>query len=151
MLTDTLKKLFKRDLQKLIAEINAYQKEETLWKLENDISNSAGNLCLHLVGNLHHFIGSQLGKTGYVRNRPLEFSLKGVSRATLIQQVEETIQMIETTLDQLSSEQLQAEYPLLVFKEKTSVEYMLVHLTTHLAYHLGQINYHRRLLDDPLS
>lgn len=42
---------------------------------------------------------------------------------------------------------LQQEYPILVFESKTSTEFFLIHLSTHLAYHLGQINYHRRLLD----
>ena len=143
----SLQSLFKRDLNKLIKEINAYQDESNLWLVEKEVSNSAGNLCLHLVGNLNHFIGTHLGATGYVRQRPLEFSTKNTPRTEMIELVTDTAQMIETTLQNLNAEQLQADYPLEVFGHKMTTEYFLLHLSTHLNYHLGQINYHRRLLD----
>lgn len=147
MLKDILKKLYHRDLNRLKNEINLYQQEENIWRVDKNIANSGGNLCLHLVGNLNTYIGAELGKTGYTRDRPLEFSAKDISRTILIQQIEDTIKMVEQVLDQISEADLKKEYPLLVFKEKTSTEYLLVHLTTHLTYHLGQINYHRRLLE----
>ena len=148
MLLETLKKLFQRDLEKLKSEINLYQNEENLWLTDSNISNSAGNLCLHLVGNLNAFIGAAVGKTNYIRQRDLEFSLKNVPRTELVEQIENTINVVETTLDELTEARLREDFPIQVFREKTSTEYMLVHLTTHLAYHLGQINYHRRLLDN---
>ena len=148
MLSDTLKLLFQRDLEKLKSEINLYQNEENLWLTDSNISNSAGNLCLHLVGNLNAFIGAAVGKTNYIRQRDLEFSLKNVPRTELVEQIENTINVVETTLDELTEARLREDFPIQVFREKTSTEYMLVHLTTHLAYHLGQINYHRRLLDN---
>lgn len=148
MIIDTVKLLFSRDLKRLIAEIEQYKIEADIWKIEGQINNSAGNLCLHLVGNLNTYIGRELGKTGYVRNRELEFSLKNVSRQELIQKVENTIETINQTLDNLDENLLEAEYPILVFDHKTSTEYLLVHLTTHLTYHLGQINYHRRLIEN---
>jgi uncharacterized damage-inducible protein DinB len=147
MLTETLIKLFKRDLNKLKQEIDAYSKEQNLWISNDAISNSAGNLCLHLVGNLNHFIGAILGNTGYVRQRDLEFSLKDVPKAELIKQVDETIAVVESVLKQLTETDLQKEYKRRVFEDDMTTEYFLVHLSTHLAYHLGQINYHRRLLD----
>ena len=146
MLLESLKSFFTRDLNRLRDEIELYDKEEDLWKVEGHIPNSAGNLCLHLVGNLNTYIGKELGKTGYVRNRELEFSLKNVPRQELIGKIENTIKMINQTLDNLDKNILEAEYPILVFEHKTSTEYLLVHLATHLNYHLGQINYHRRLL-----
>jgi len=97
MLLKTLKYLFKRDLEKLKAEIIAYQKEENIWIVDKNITNSAGNLCLHLVGNLNTFVGVHLGDTDYIRQRDLEFSLKNVPRVTLVQQVEDTMTMIENT------------------------------------------------------
>ena len=148
MLIDTLSLLYKRDLESLKKEILAYRNESALWRVERDITNSAGNLCLHLIGNLNHFIGAQFGASGYVRQRDLEFSRKDVPRAELAALIEATISAVEHGLRAVSAEQLAAEYPLLVFAEKTSTEYMLVHLATHLSYHLGQINYHRRLLDN---
>ena len=148
MLIDSLKTLFNRDLLKLKTEIESYQNESNIWKTPEGITNSAGNLCLHLIGNINTYIGAEFGKTGYVRNRALEFSLKNIPRADLLSKIEETIFVVNTALDNISEKDLKMEFPILVFEKKTSTEFMLIHLTTHLAYHLGQINYHRRLLDN---
>ncbi|PZX92048.1 DinB superfamily protein [Flavobacterium aquariorum] len=145
---ETLKTLFIRDLNRLKLEIESYQTETKIWYIEKSISNSAGNLCLHLIGNLNTYIGAQIGKTSYIRNREMEFSNKDIPKETLIAQIEATIQIVNDALSLLTEEDLKKEYPILVFEGKTSTEFILVHLTTHLAYHLGQINYHRRLLDN---
>ncbi len=145
--TETLIKIFKRDLDRLKGEIESYNDEKNLWVLKDGISNCAGNLCLHLVGNLNHFIGAEFGKSGYVRQRDLEFSLKDVPRTELIKQVNEVKLIVENTLKTLTHDDLQKEYSRRVFEDKMTTEFFLTHLTTHLAYHLGQINYHRRLLD----
>ena len=147
MLIKTLKVLFRRDLNKLRKEIELYQQEAAIWVVDKNIANSAGNLCLHLVGNLNTYIGAELGKSGYVRHRELEFSLKDIPTSELLKQIDETIQAVEKGLDKVTDKQLDEEYPLLVLAEKTSTAYFLVHLLAHLGYHLGQINYHRRLLD----
>lgn len=147
MLIRILQALFERDLLKLKTEMELYQDEKKLWHIEKSISNSAGNLCLHLIGNLNAFIGTEIGKTGYVRNRELEFSLKAVPRKELLDKIEATIEVVKQSLAKITEEQLQSEYPLMVFKEKLSTGMFLTHLATHLSYHLGQINYHRRLLD----
>ncbi len=147
MIVQTLSKLFKRDLNRLKAEVEAYTAEDKLWLSATGISNCGGNLCLHLIGNLNAFIGAELGNTGYVRQRELEFSQKNVPRVELISQIENTIQMVDSTLEKLSEENLNNEYPLIVLKEKMTTGFFLMYLTTHLAYHLGQVNYHRRLLD----
>ena len=147
MLTQTLKSLFRRDLEQLKREVELYQDEKVIWYTERGISNSAGNLCLHLVGNLNAFVGAELGKTGYVRHRDLEFSLKNVPRSELSSKIDETIIVVERALENLTTKQLEAEYPQQVFGKPMTTEYFLVHLSSHLMYHLGQINYHRRLLD----
>ena len=147
MLIATLKSFFERDLNKLKLEIESYQNEDNLWIIEGTILNSSGNLCLHLIGNLNAFIGSELGNTGYIRNREFEFSGKQIPKQDLIQNIDQTLSMINNTLDSLTEEELKQEYPKIVFKEKMSTEYFLIHISTHLSYHLGQINYHRRLLD----
>jgi Protein of unknown function (DUF1572) len=148
MLTETLKTLFTRDLNKLRQEIALFTNEKNIWKVEHDIKNSAGNLCLHLIGNLNTYIGKVIGKTDYVRNRESEFSLKNVPRSELVDNIDKTIQVVNLSLSNLDENTLKEEFPVLIFDNKTSVEYMLVHLSTHLSYHLGQINYHRRLLDN---
>ncbi|KRD06399.1 DinB superfamily protein [Flavobacterium sp. Root901] len=147
MLIETLKTLLNRDLNKLKFEIESYEFEKQIWAVENDISNSAGNLCLHLVGNLNTYIGAEIGKTGYIRDRPLEFSLKDISKSELIQKIENTIAVVNNALDKLTEGDLNSIYPQIVFEKEMTTGFFLVHLSTHLAYHLGQINYHRRLLD----
>ena len=147
MLVQELRKVFIKDLEKLKEEIGLYKSEPNIWKIDKQIANSAGNLCLHLVGNLNTYIGAEIGKTGYIRNRDLEFSMKNVPQKELIQKIRETINVVESSLGMLKDEELENEYPLLVFAEKTSIGYFMVHLAVHLGYHLGQLNYHRRLLD----
>ncbi len=149
MLITTLKTLYDRDLRKLRSEIEQYNSEDALWRIEKNIPNSAGNLALHLVGNLNGFIGATLGHSGYVRQRELEFSQKGIPKAELMRQIEETIGVVDSTLDKLTLQDLANDFPEPVFGGKTvTIEYMLVHLASHLGYHLGQVNYHRRLLDE---
>ena len=147
MLIETLKSLFNRDLNKLKVEIKLYENENQLWVTDKNISNAAGNLCLHLIGNLNTYIGAQIGKTGYIRNRPLEFSLKDIPKSELIKKIEDTIVVVNNALDILTEEDLNKIYPEIVFDKEMTTGFFLVHLATHLAYHLGQINYHRRLLD----
>lgn len=143
-----LRTLFKRDLNTLKNEIETYQNEENVWVVDDGISNSGGNLCLHLIGNLNAFIGAELGKTGYIRNRELEFSATNIPKNELVAKIEDTITAVDIALSNLDPAKLEEDYPILVFKEKTSTGYFLTHLATHLTYHLGQINYHRRLLDN---
>ncbi len=146
MIKETLKSIFHRDLEKLKMEIESYVDEDDLWRIDKDILNSAGNLCLHLIGNLNTYIGAKLGRTQYVRKRALEFSLKNIPRIELLTKIKDTMAMIDKTLDHLPEADLQAPFPVHIGEEERSIEYVLVHLSTHLTYHLGQINYHRRLL-----
>lgn len=146
---ESLQEIFERDLTKLSQEIGAYTNESKLWYTEKNIANSAGNLCLHLVGNLNTYIGKTLGKTNYIRNRDLEFSQKDVPKETLLKMISETRDVVKTSLSKISTEQTNEQFPVKVFEETTTTGFMLIHLATHLSYHLGQINYHRRLLDTP--
>ncbi|WP_294231964.1 DinB family protein [uncultured Chryseobacterium sp.] len=148
MITENIKSLFIRDLNKLKLEIEAYQTEEVIWKIDKNIANSAGNLALHLVGNLSHFVGAILGNSGYVRNRELEFSLKDVPRAELIQQIEKVTETVTLTLENISAEELEKDFPGDPLGYKMTTAYFLIHLFGHLSYHLGQINYHRRMLNE---
>jgi len=142
----SLAELFDRDLDRLIAEISSYKKESDLWLLPNGINNTGGNLCLHLAGNLQHFIGHVLGKTDYVRNRKAEFNDKNVLRSSLINEIEITKKAIANTLTSLTADQLNEDYPIELFGKPMTIGFFLIHLSGHLNYHLGQINYHRRLL-----
>ena len=147
MLAKTLKAIILRDLDKLKAEIELYTDEKNLWRFEKQIANSAGNLCLHLVGNLNTYIGVAIGQTDYIRQRDLEFSLKNVPKTELLEKIEATKIIVATVLDSLTPADFEKMYPMEVSVGETTTEYYLVHITSHLAYHLGQINYHRRILD----
>ncbi len=124
-----------------------YANEAAIWKTEGQIANSGGNFCLHLLGNLNNYIGKELGNIGFVRNRELEFTAKQVPRQELIIGVENTIRVINQTFARLDDDIPEYEYPVVVFEHKMSTAWFLVHLSTHLAYHLGQFNYHRRLIE----
>jgi hypothetical protein len=138
--------IFQRELDKLISEIKAYPNDASLWLKVGSISNSAGNLVLHLAGNLNHFIGARLGNTGYQRKRDLEFSLTGLTKQQLVEQIEVVKKMLGEVLPVLSTNKLKEPYPDKIFDQKTYLtEEFLLHLLSHLSYHLGQINYHRRI------
>ena len=148
MIQQSLSELFERDLNKLKEEINLYKDENRIWDVKGDIKNSAGNLTLHLLGNLNHFIGAILGNSGYVRNRDEEFSDNHVPRTEIIGNIDKTIGIIKSTLLKVSDQQLKKDYPIKVLKNKETMrtEFFLIHLLGHLNYHLGQLNYHRRLI-----
>ncbi|MBK7435147.1 MAG: DUF1572 family protein [Chitinophagaceae bacterium] len=148
MLKETLPELFERDLQKLLTELNLYRDEANLWQLRPGIANSAGNLCLHVLGNLNHFIGAALGHTGYIRYREDEFSLKNIPRQDLVINIGNCLLIVRTTLEKLSAEDLEKDFPLEKNGRIVPTGHMLIHLLAHLSYHLGQINYHRRLVEN---
>ena len=138
--------LFERDLNKAIKEVNLYKSEEDLWKTEGDISNSGGNLVLHIIGNLRHFFGSVLGGTDYVRNRELEFNSKNVHREELILGLQLAIKDVKKTLDKMDEAKLDDRFPIDVLRHEMTTGFFIAHLLGHLNYHLGQVNYHRRQL-----
>ncbi|MEO1653971.1 MAG: DinB family protein [Bacteroidota bacterium] len=145
-LIEDLSQIYTRELDSLKKEICAYNQEQDLWKKAGEINNSAGHLVLHLIGNLNHFIGTHIGKTGYQRARAREFSSQDIPREELLLQIDQTKEMIQSTLAQLSWEDLEQGYPEEWRQQKRSLRFMLIHLIAHLNYHLGQINYHRRLI-----
>jgi uncharacterized damage-inducible protein DinB len=145
-LINSLDKVIQRDLEKLQAEISSYPNEESIWLLKGDIKNTAGNLCLHLCGNLQHFIGKILGGSDYVRDRDREFAVKNVPTKNLLAEIENTKKAVALALTKLDPSVLEKDYPIQVFNEPMTTNYFLLHLAGHLNYHLGQINYHRRLL-----
>jgi Protein of unknown function (DUF1572) len=147
MLQQDLIEIFERDLNKLIAEINLYKNENNLWLVREGISNSAGNLCLHLIGNLNHFIGAVLGNTGYVREREKEFSLKNIPAKDLVARIEATAVVVKNSLLKVTAADFKKHFPIEVFNKPLTTGFFMLHLATHLSYHLGQINYHRRLVD----
>ena len=144
---DALIEIYSRDILKLKDEVNTYKDESSLWVTEENISNSAGNLCLHLVGNLNHFIGAVLGKNGYVRKRDDEFALKNIPLNELIDKIEKTKIVVMNTLTAMAENDFALDFPEKKNDKILRTDFMLFHLLAHLSYHLGQINYHRRLIE----
>ncbi len=148
MLKEILIQRYESDLQNVIKEIELYKTEADLWKLEEAITNSGGNLALHLIGNINHYIGGTLGNTDYKRQRDLEFSAKNTSRAEIIEGLENAINVVKKTLDNLSKEDFHKEYPETFDGQTHETLSVIIRMLSHLNYHLGQINYHRRFLSD---
>ena len=142
----SLTMLFDRELTQLEKEINLYPNEESVWALRGDIKNSGGTLCLHLCGNLQHFLGAVLNKNGYLRNREHEFAARNIARHQLLDEILKTKETVKHTLQELDSEVLESEYPVQVWGYPVTTIFFLIHLAGHLNYHLGQVNYHRRIL-----
>ncbi len=138
--------LFERDLDKLAAEISAYPSEESMWVVAHGISNSGGNLCLHLIGNLSAYVGKEMGGFPYVRDREHEFAAKNIPRAHLLEELDKLKNVVVSSLEGLDDVMLEKIYPLEVMDRQFTYSWFLIHLYGHFTYHLGQINYHRRLL-----
>ncbi len=141
-----LRLLLVRELEAFGRELSLFPNDELVWATLPGISNSAGTLALHVSGNLQHFVGGILGATGYVRDRDAEFSRRGVSRDELAREISETIHVIENVLSGLSSKDLALEYPEAVGGVRFPTGLFLLHLSTHIAHHLGQAGYLRRAL-----
>lgn len=146
MLPQQLLELYTNSLTKLKEEIASFNNEADLWHTQGDVKNSPGNLALHLIGNLKHFIGAQLGNTGYVRQREKEFSDKNIPRKELLKEIDEAQTVLTTVFSSLTDENLQQDFPIEFLGKQRSIVEMLFIFYGHLNYHLGQINYQRRLL-----
>jgi len=147
MTKEILIELFTRDIKKLKKEIELYTDSSTLWKTSGSINNSGGNLCLHLIGNLKSYIGNGLAHTPYIRDRDFEFNAKNIDTSILLKELDETIIIVTKALSNLNEEALKGDFPVLIWEEKTGMLFTLIHLHSHLNYHRGQINYHRRALE----
>jgi hypothetical protein len=141
-----LAELYRRDLTRLMQELQAFSDDEALWRIAPGASNSAGNLTLHLEGNLREYIGRQLGRVPYTRQRDLEFSLRDLPAVDLMQRIGALKEMVPGIVAGLTAAELQSTYPEMVFGAPISTQQLLMSLYGHLNYHMGQIDYLRRVL-----
>ena len=145
MFASELAALYARDLTRLVQELQAFPDEASVWKVAPGVTNSAGNLALHLEGNLREFIGRQLGGLPFSRQRPLEFSQKDLAIADLVARIEQVRSTIPDVVRGLSPAALDATYQEQVLGVPITTRQFLMHLSGHLNYHLGQIDYLRRI------
>lgn len=134
--------LFTRDLRRVAQEVLAFPTDASLWQTAPGVTNSAGNLALHLEGNLREYIGRQLGGIAYTRQRPLEFSTTGLTRAEVAARIDA---VREAVIPSLASADLDATFPENVLGQPLATRHFVLHLLGHLSYHLGQIDYLRRI------
>ena len=143
---DWITNVITRELKALRREIESYPTERDLWEIPPGVANPGGNLALHLAGNLQYFIGNVLGKNGYVRNRDAEFADRDVPREELLREIDNAIAAVELGMSRVSEADLAKPYPEKVGGVNSSTGAFLAHFATHLAYHLGQVDYHRRIM-----
>jgi uncharacterized damage-inducible protein DinB len=136
--------MFRRELGAVRRSVEAYPDEASLWRLPAGLPNAGGTLVLHIAGNLRYFVGAVLGGSGYVRDRDAEFSRRDVSRDALLEEIDATSDVVERALAALPDDGLDAVYPERIAGRAVTTRDWLVHLASHLAYHLGQLDYHRR-------
>ena len=143
---DWITNVITRELKALRREIESYPSDEDLWEIPAGIANPGGNLALHLAGNLQYFLGNVLGKNGYARNRDAEFGSRDIPRAELLSEIDNAIAAVDIGMSTISEEDLRKPFPEKVGGVSSSTGAFLAHFATHLAYHLGQVDYHRRIM-----
>ncbi len=146
MLVQSVAAILEREMRALQRELEAYPDERELWRLPPGVANSAGTLTLHLTGNLQHYLGAVLGATGYVRDRPAEFAARDVPRVKLLREIEAARAAVRAGTARLREEDLKADFPEVLGGARIQLGEYLVHLVSHFSYHLGQIDYHRRVV-----
>ena len=145
MLTDDLIEIYERDIRRLREEISLYKDDAHLWRTSGEIKNSAGTIALHLVGNLKYWIGNVIGGNKFVRDRDSEFTIRNIPRADILKMIDETAADVTKALTLLREKDLANEFPSDVLEKRVTAHHYLIYLISHLNYHAGQINYHRRL------
>jgi hypothetical protein len=146
MLVPSVIAILDRDLRALRREIEAYPDEDSLWLQPAGVPNSAGTLALHLAGNVQHYLGARLGATGYVRDRPAEFARRNVPRSEIVQEIEAARRSLAAAENRLGESDLTGDFPEIIGNLRFEAGDYLIHLVSHFTFHLGQIDYHRRMV-----
>ena len=138
--------LLLRELATFEREMALFPDDESIWKTTRGMANPAGNLALHVAGNLQHFVGAVLGGTGYRRNRELEFSRRTGTRGDVAAELQAAASVVRQVLPGLPEERLAAIYPETLNGHALRTDRFLMHLCVHAGYHLGQAASVRRVL-----
>ena len=137
--------ILQRDLRALRREVEAYPSDDAVWAVAPGIANSCGTLVLHLVGNLRSYVGHVIGGIAYERDRPREFAARGLPRTDLLRELDAAIEAVDRALPKLTEATLASEFPQAIGSVRVNTQEFLLHCAVHLGYHLGQVDYHRRL------
>lgn len=145
-LTEDIALLLARELESFSRELALFPDDESIWRTREGVPNSAGNLALHVAGNLRHFVGAVMGGTGYVRDRDAEFSRRSGTRAEVAGEIADAVRTVRRVLPQLTDAQLDVEITPPGSPAPITTRRFLVHLCAHAGFHLGQAGYLRRML-----
>lgn len=145
MITSVLIDLYTREIDKLKNEVLNFESDEQLWKTPEPQITPAGNTCLYLAGTLQHYIGNIMGDSGYIRNKEAEMKARNVPRERLLEEIDNTKQVVIDTLEQISKTELQKVFPTNEFEEPITTEFYLIHLLKNVGFHVGQISVLRQL------
>src|SRR4051812_44605596 len=132
--------LFRRDLTRLLQQLHAFPQSAALWQCAPGVTNSAGNLMLHLEGNLREFVGRILGGVAYTRERDREFADREIPMAEMEARIGGLSRLVPDVIQALSPSQVEALFPENPLGSPMSTQQFLIHLHGHLNYHLGQID-----------
>lgn len=146
VMLDALRRMFRRDLAALRREVESYPDDVTPWTIVPGIANSGGTLALHIAGNLRHFVGTTLGESDYVRDRDAEFSQRNLPRTFIVSELNAAELAVDRVLREMDASRLDEDFPLRIADMRARIGPFLMHLAVHLAYHLGQVDYHRRIV-----
>ncbi len=146
MLVAAVASILDRDLRALARAVEAYPDERDLWRLPPGAPNSGGTLALHLAGNLQHYFGACLAGTGYRRDRPAEFADREVPREEILRRIEAARAAVRAAAERVDETALERDFPEAIAGGHVATGEYLIHLVSHFAYHLGQLDYHRRLV-----
>ncbi len=143
---EALARIYRRDLSTLRRELDLYPDDASIWRSVPGLPNSGGTLILHVAGSLRHFVGAVLGGSGYVRDRDAEFAARNVPRERLAAVIESASEEVGAALAGLDPTRLAEPFPVPVGGVVLPTETFLLHMATHVAFHLGQVDGHRRVV-----
>jgi len=135
-----------RELDGIAREIEAFPDDISIWQAAPGVTNAAGNLALHIAGNLQHFVGTLLGNTGYVRDRDREFGQRSGTRHEVVEELRRARAVVANVLPSLPGAALETTLSPQSMPGPVPAQRLLVHLCAHAGFHLGQIGYLRRIL-----
>lgn len=145
-LTSDLTLMLTRELDGIAREIEAFPDDTTIWQVAPGVTNSAGNLALHIAGNMLHFIGTLLGNTGYVRDRDREFSQRSGTKRELLEELARARAVVQRVLPSVPPESLETTLTTHSMPGPVRAQRLLLHMCAHAGFHLGQIGYLRRIV-----
>ena len=149
VVADTLAAYYE-GVRNTVHELVAPLSTEQLWRKPYPYGNSVGHLLLHVTGNLNNYIGARIADSGYVRNRPLEFSdTSKRSKENVLADFDAAISMVAATIRKQSPEDWVAPYSDPTEPGTTTRFGAFMRMAAHAYHHTGQIIYLSKELTRP--